>query len=127
MPFIMPVREYQIRFPIKDIGNGQNKMDVEVYLTANLTMGEFVTKLITEYCRRFRYNPFNCKLYCEEEHLLPTSVKIKNKWYIPDIVYKSFYIRYDGDFSNEDSDQESESVFESDYDEDGEDEEVLGG
>ena len=123
----MPVQEYQIRFPIKDIGNGQNKMDVEVYLTANLTMGEFVTKLITEYCRRFRYNPFNCKLYCEEEHLLPTSVKIKNKWYIPDIVYKSFYIRYDGDFSNEDSDQESESVFESDYDEDGEDEEVLGG
>jgi len=121
----MPVQEYQIRFPIKDIGNGQNKIDVEVCLTANLTMGEFVTKLITEYCRRFRYNPFNCKLYCEEEHLLPTSVKIKNKWYIPDIVYKSFYIRYEGDFSNEDSDQESESDFESDYDED--DEEVLGG
>lgn len=121
----MPVQEYQIRFPIKDIGNGQNKMDVEVYLTANLTMGEFVTKLITEYCRRFRYNPFNCKLYCEEEHLLPTSVRIKHKWYIPDIVYKSFYIRYDGDFSNEDSDQESESDFESDYDED--DEEVLSG
>jgi hypothetical protein len=124
----MPVQEYQIRFPIKDIGNGQNKMDVEVYLTANLTMGEFVTKLITEYCRRFRYNPFNCKLYCEEEHLLPTSVKIKNKWYIPDIVYKSFYIRYEGDFSEEES--VSDSDFESDFEEDGEngeDEEVLSG